>query len=105
MDRINYLLDGNVVGDEPLGIDRDVKFTVLAAGYAYGRHSRQPGKLGTDGVVRDVAQTSEIARVRGQTVASYGKDGEGQPLNVINPGRGRQYRSQLRKPGLDQLQR
>ena len=63
MDRIDYLLDRNVVGDEPVRIDGDVDFTVLAAGHAHGCHSGQPGKLGTNGVVRDVAQTGEIARV------------------------------------------
>src|SRR6266850_5835585 len=82
-----------------------MEFARLAAGHAHGSNSGQPGKLWTNGVVGDVSQAGQIARIRGKTVAGHGKHGEGKPLNVLNFRRWRQRRGHLRKARLHKLER
>src|SRR5260370_4231678 len=63
VDRIDNLLDRNVVGHQPVRIYSDVEFTHLAAGYSDGCDTRQASELRTDVVGCNIAQTSKVACV------------------------------------------
>ena len=89
-DRVRDLLHRDVVRGELVRIDDDMKLARLSSRDADDGHARQARELRTNYVSRDVAQAGLITLVGSEAVAGYGKDREGQPLDIANLRRGRQ---------------
>ena len=60
---VNDLLGRNVVGDQTIGIDYDMKLTRLSAGNSHRGDARQTSQPRTNDVVGDVVQAALVACV------------------------------------------
>src|SRR6266581_6186434 len=81
---VDDLLRRNVMCDQTIWIDNDVKLTQLAAGHSHGCDPGQTREPGANDICGDVSQTCFVPVGRGEAVTHNGKNCEREPFDVSN---------------------